>query len=75
MSRKRRKTIGAAKIRRNRLVRVMRGARKAGAPMPGDGAAFRAPDGWLIDARLEAHGKALRAEVAELHRVTGGRGE
>ena len=67
MSNKRRKSIGSAKIKRNRLVRVVRGALKAGAPLPGYGAAFRAPDGWLIDARLEAQGKALRDEVGELH--------
>ena len=67
MSNKRRKSRGSAKIKRNRLVRVVRGALKAGAPLPGYGAAFRAPDGWTIDARLEAQGVALRGEVDELH--------
>ena len=67
MSNKRRKSRGSAKIKRNRLVRVVRGALKAGAPLPGYGAAFRAPEGWTIDARLEAQGKALRDEVGELY--------
>ena len=67
MSNKRRKSIGSAKIKRNRLVRVVRGALKAGAPLPGDGGQFDVPEGWTIDARLEAQGKALRDEVGELH--------
>ena len=67
MSNKRRKSRGSAKIKRNRLVRVVRGALKAGAPLPGYGRQFRAPDGWLIDGRLEAQGKALRDEVEALH--------
>ena len=67
MSNKRRKSRGSAKIKRNRLVRVVRGALKAGAPLPGYGKQFDAPDGWLIDARLEAQGVALRGEVDELH--------
>ena len=67
MSNKRRKSIGSAKIKRNRLVRVVRGALKAGAPLPGYGKQFDVPDGWTIDARLEAQGVALRGEVDELH--------
>lgn len=67
MSNKRRKSRGSAKIKRNRLVRVIRGALKAGAPLPGYGKQFDAPDGWVIDSRLEAQGKALRDEVIELH--------
>lgn len=67
MSNKRRKSIGSAKIKRNRLIRVVRGALKAEAPLPGDGRQFDVPEGWLIDARLEAQGKALRDEVAELY--------
>ena len=67
MSNKRRKSIGSAKIKRNRLIRVVRGALKAGTPLPGFGRQFRAPDGWLIDGRLEAQGKALRDEVEALH--------
>jgi len=66
MSNKRRKRIGAAKIKRNRTMRVIRGALKAGAPLPGDGRQFQAPDGWEIDGRLEAQGKALRDEVEAL---------
>ena len=67
MSNKRRKSRGSAKIKRNRLVRVIRGALKAGTPLPGYGKQFDAPDGWTMDARLEAQGKALRDEVIELH--------
>ena len=67
MSNKRRKSRGSAKIKRNRLARVIRGALKAGAPLPGYGKQFDAPDGWTIDARLEAQGVALRGEVDELH--------
>jgi hypothetical protein len=67
MSNRRRKSIGTAKLKRNRTMRVIRGALKAGAPLPGDGAAFRAPEGWTIDGRLEAQGKALRDEVGELY--------
>ena len=67
MSNKRRKSIGSAKIKRNRLVRVVRGALKAGAPLPGNGRQFDVPEGWTIDARLEAQGKALRDEVGELY--------
>ena len=67
MSNKRRKSRGAAKIKRNRQVRVVRGALKAGAPLPGYGKQFDAPEGWTIDARLEAQGVALRGEVDELH--------
>ena len=67
MSNKRRKSRGSAKIKRNRLVRVVRGALKAGAPLPGYGKQFDVPDGCTIDARLEAQGKALRDEVGELH--------
>ena len=67
MSNKRRKSRGSAKIKRNRLVRVIRGALKAGTPLPGYGKQFDAPDGWVIDSRLEAQGKALRDEVIELH--------
>ena len=67
MSNKRRKSRGSAKIKRNRLIRVVRGALKAGAPLPGYGKQFDVPDGWLIDARLEAQGVALRGEVDELH--------
>ena len=66
MSNKRRKSIGAAKIKRNRMIRMIRGALKAGAPMPGDGRQFQASDGWEIDGRLEAQGKALRDEVDAL---------
>jgi hypothetical protein len=67
MSNKRRKSRGSAKIKRNRLIRVIRGALKAGTPLPGYGRQFDAPDGWVIDRRLEAQGKALRDEVIELH--------
>lgn len=67
MSNKRRKSRGSAKIKRNRLVRVVRGALKAGAPLPGYGKQFDVLDGWTIDPRLEAQGKALRDEVGELH--------
>ena len=67
MSNKRRKSRGSAKIKRNRLVRVIRAALKAGAPLPGDGRQFDVPEGWTIDARLEAQGVALRGEVDELH--------
>ena len=67
MSNKRRKTRGSAKIKRNRLIRVVRGALKARAPLPGYGKQFDVPDGWTIDARLEAQGVALRGEVDELH--------
>ncbi len=67
MSNKRRKSRGSAKIKRNRLVRVIRGALKAGAPLPGDGRQFDVPERWTIDARLEAQGKALRDEVVELY--------
>jgi hypothetical protein len=37
MSNKRRKSIGSAKIARNRTLRVVRGALKAGNPLPGCG--------------------------------------
>jgi hypothetical protein len=51
MSSRRRKTIGQEKIRRNLLRRVVRGARKAGAPLPGFGAwrdeYLRAEDGTV----------------------------
>ena len=67
MSNKRRKSRGSAKIKRNRLIRVIRGALKAGAPLPGYGKQFDAPEGWTIDARLGAQGVALRGEVDELH--------
>ena len=67
MSNKRRKSRGSAKIKRTRLVRVIRGALKAGAPLPGYGKQFDVPEGWTIDARLEAQGVALRGEVDELH--------
>ena len=67
MSNKRRKSRGSAKIKQNRLIRVIRGALKAGAPLPGYGRQFDVPDGWTMDARLEAQGKALRDEVIELH--------
>jgi hypothetical protein len=67
MSNKRRKSRGSTKIKGNRLVRVIRGALKAGAPLPGYGKQFDVPDGWVIDSRLEAQGKALRGEVDELH--------
>ena len=66
MSNKRRKSIGTAKLKRNRTMRVIRGALKAGAPLPGDGRQFQAPDGWALEARLAAQGKALRDEVEAL---------
>ena len=69
MSNKRRKSIGTAKLKRNRAMRVIRGALKAGAPLPGDGGQFQAPDGWALDGRLEAQGKALRDEVEEMRGI------
>lgn len=53
MSNKRRKRLGTEKIKRNRLIRVARGARKLGTNLPGDGRAFRAPAGWKLSADLE----------------------
>jgi len=47
-------------------MRVIRGALKTGAPLPGDGRQFQAPYGWALEARLEAQGKALRDEVEAL---------
>ena len=67
MSNKRRKARGSAKLHDNRTMRTIRGALKAGTPLPGYGRQFRAPDGWLLDGRLEAQGKALRDEVEALH--------
>ena len=67
MSNKRRKARGSAKLQHNRTMRTIRGALKAGTPLPGYGRQFRAPDGWLLDGRLEAQGKALRDEVEALH--------
>lgn len=67
MSNRRRKSMGTAKMKRNRTMRTIRGALKAGAPLPGFGRQFRAPTGWVLDGRLEAQGKALRDEVEALH--------
>lgn len=45
MSNRRRKRIGQEKLRANRMIRVVRGARKAGTPLPGFGA-WRIP--WIV---------------------------
>lgn len=62
---KRMATIGtqkARKLKRNRLVRVCRGAAKLGNPTPGQSSAYALP----IDAAYQTHGTKLRADVAEL---------
>jgi hypothetical protein len=69
MSNRRRKTIGQEKIRRNLLRRVVRGARKAGAPLPGFGA-WRAEyldsdNGRVGDVILVDYAKVVR-ETEEL---------
>ncbi len=61
MSNRRRKTIGQEKIRRNLLRRVVRGARKASAPLPGFGAwrdeYLNAEDGELGGGTRVKYGK------------------
>lgn len=67
MSNKRRKSRGSAKIKRNRLVRVIRGALKTGTPLPGYGRKHTHPEWLTVEARYRAEGEALRRDVDELH--------
>lgn len=69
MSNKRRKTIGSTKIKRNLLVRIARGARKSGAPWPGDGRAYnshRLERGWELSPALELRGQEFRDQMRTL---------
>lgn len=66
MSNKRRKRLGTEKIKRNRLIRVARGARKLGTNLPGDGRAFRAPAGWKLSADLESRRQEHRDDFTNL---------
>lgn len=61
MSNKKRKALGARKLRRAWLVRVARGARRAGSPLPGMGVrASRASGAYAAET------EKLQDEVREL---------
>jgi hypothetical protein len=66
MSNKRRKSIGTAKIKRNRTMRVIRGALKAGTPLPGESRVYMDDNYHLADSYRE-RGQRLRDEVGELY--------
>jgi hypothetical protein len=63
LSNKRRKTIGATKIKRNRLIRIARGARRLGAPWPGDSILYKRD---VFDARGTVDGELLRKDMLDL---------
>lgn len=87
MSNRRRKTHGQTKLQRNLLVRVIRGARKAGTPLPGHGKwrdeYINAEDGTLEGTPakygnghyvLVDHAKVMRETEqlrADTHAITG----
>jgi hypothetical protein len=65
VSNRRRKSIGTAKIKRNRTMRVIRGALKAGTPLPGESRVYMDDNYHLADSYRE-RGQRLRDEVAAL---------
>ncbi len=63
MSNRRRKTHGQTKLQRNLLVRVIRGARKNGTPLPGHGSTYNAPEGWQLHHTTYQRGIDLRTNT------------
>jgi hypothetical protein len=66
VSNKRRKSIGQAKLLRNKLIREFRGSAKRGGNMPGGGSQYFPPDGWVLSSELERR-RDLLHEQHEQH--------
>lgn len=62
----------------NRLLRVIRGNRKAGNPLPGHSRIYNEqglPEGYVLSDAYKAHGAAIREQVAEVTKAQWGTNE